>query len=295
MSDLVVDGQKFSWKYLDWPVFAAILALHVGCVAAFVLPFRWEMLGLALVLWWICGGLGICLCYHRLLTHKSFKTPDVVKYFLTILGNLNWQGSPIHWVGIHRLHHHHSDEEHDPHSPRHGFTWAHILWCMVKDPNGNHARAAARDLQRDKVMAFLDRYYFVPQFILAGLLFVAGAWNWGGGWSWQYGLAWVVWGVCIRTVFVYHSTWFVNSASHTWGYRNFQTTDNSRNTWWVSILGFGEGWHNNHHALQRSAAHGMRWWEFDLTYLTIRLMALLGLAWDVVTPDKAAVGTGNSH
>jgi stearoyl-CoA desaturase (delta-9 desaturase) len=92
---------------------------------------------------------------------------------------------------------------------------------------------------------------------------------------------------------VYHSTWFVNSASHTWGYRNFKTTDNSRNTWWVSILGFGEGWHNNHHALQRSAAHGMKWWEFDLTYLTIRLMGVLGLAWDIVTPNDAA--TGHAH
>ena len=279
---------KFRWSIVHWPSFIPIAALHVGCLGVFFTPFSWWLVVMTFFLWWVCGGLGICLCYHRLLTHRSFKTPKAVEYFLTLLGNLNWQGSPIYWVGMHRLHHYHSDGEEDPHSPRHGFTWAHVLWCLTKDPDARDPRLAAKDLERDPVMAVLDRTCYLPQFVLAAALFAIGAWRWGAGWSIPHGLAWVVWGVCVRTVLVYHVTWFVNSASHTWGYKNFETTDDSRNTWWVALLGFGEGWHNNHHAQQRSAAHGMRWWELDVTYLTIRLMGLCGLATDIVKPDLNA-------
>ena len=230
-------------------------------------------------LWWLCGGLGICVCFHRLLTHRSFKTPKIVEYVLTILGTMNWQGSPIKWVGVHRLHHQHSDEEEDPHSPKHGFNWSHVLWCVIKAPKGSRRRDAAKDLQRDPVMRIIDRWHFVPLILLAFAVYFLGEFLFQAGWSW------VVWGVCVRTVFTYHATWFVNSAGHTWGYRNFDTGDDSKNIWWVSLLSFGEGWHNNHHASQRSARHGMRWWEFDMTYLTIRLMKLMGLARDIIEPN----------
>lgn len=252
----------------------AIGGLHVGCLLA-PFTFTWGALGVAVLLWWATGALGICLCYHRLLTHRSFKTPKAVEYALTVLGTLNWQGGPMEWVGTHRLHHAHSETDEDPHSPRHGFNWSHALWCLVKH-NDYDPCSAARDLARDPVMVLLDRYHYVPQALLAALLFALGGWPW------------VVWGVCVRVVFTYHATWFVNSAAHTWGYRNFETDDDSRNNWWVSVLAFGEGWHNNHHALQRSARHGMRWWEIDLTYLTIQAMSLVGLAWSVVTPDIRA-------
>ncbi len=239
--------------------------------------FSWSALAVMLVLTWATAGLGITMGFHRLLTHASFHTWKPVRYLLTMLGCLTLQGSPIQWVGTHRLHHAESDTDHDPHSPRHGFTWAHMLWCMVLNPNGNDARSAAKDLLRDPGMRWIDRLWIVPTLALGAALYLIGDWPW------------VVWGIGVRTVVVYHGTWFVNSAAHTWGYRNFQTTDNSRNTWWVAILSFGEGWHNNHHAQQRSAAHGMRWFEFDMTWWTIWIMEKLGLAWDVVRPVKPGV------
>jgi stearoyl-CoA desaturase (delta-9 desaturase) len=267
-----------TFRKLDPTNTIAIVAMHVFSVGAFFLPFHWYEIGLTALLWWVCGGLGICLCYHRLLTHRSFKTPRVVEYFLTLLGTTCWQGGPIKWVGTHRIHHKHSDGEEDPHSPHHGFNWAHIFWCMMKEPPDYFPRDAAKDLQRDKVMVLIDKYHYVPQFAVAAFLMVIG-WAIGGP---LLGLAWVVWGVCIRTIFTFHATWFVNSAAHTWGYQTHETGDDSRNNWWVALLSFGEGWHNNHHHSQRTAAHGQRWWEIDLTYWTIKAMSWVGLAREIV-------------
>jgi fatty-acid desaturase len=268
-------------RRLDWPVILAIGGLHLGCLAA---PFTFSWTGLALVpiLLWVGTGLGVTLCYHRLLTHRSYRTPKAVEYALTVLATLDWQGGPIRWVGTHRLHHRDSDRPGDPHSPRHGFTWAHMLWCMYHDSAEFNPYDAARDLQRDPGMVWLDRWFFLPQLVLAAGLY-AGGWALGGH---MLAVSWVVWGICVRTVVAYHTAWLTNSAAHTWGYRNFQTTDNSRNTWWRAPFSFGEGWHNNHHAQQRSAAHGMRWFEIDPTYWTICLMGRLGLATRIVRPER---------
>ena len=269
---------KLSFDKIDWINLGGIASLHLLALGAFFVPFTWAAFNTSMVLWWLTGGLGICLCYHRLLTHRSFQTSKPMEYFLVIMGVLNWQGPPIRWVGGHRLHHKHSDTDDDPHTPHHGFGWSHVLWCFTRDECGRNARDAAKDLQRDPGLMFIDKWHSIPQFILAGILFTVGHF-------WQdAGLTWVIWGVGVRTVFVYHVTWFVNSAAHTWGYRTFQTDDGSRNTWWVALVSFGEGWHNNHHAQQRSAAHGMRWWEVDLTWWTILAMEKLGLATEVVRP-----------
>jgi len=266
-------------KDLDWPVVIFIALTHVGCAFAFMPQFfTWSGLLVAAVLTWMTAGLGITLCYHRLLTHRSFKTPKWFEYFLTLLGCLTWQGGPIQWVGVHRIHHHHSDEEEDPHTPRHGFSWAHMFWCMHKHPEGQNAQDAARDLARDPVFRVMEKFFWLPQFILAGVLFGVGHALVDNG------LSWVFWGLFVRTVVVYHGTWFVNSASHTWGYRNYATTDNSTNLWWVAMLSFGEGWHNNHHAYQRSAAHGLRWFEIDPTYWMIRALSCVGLASEIILP-----------
>ncbi|MEX0775692.1 MAG: fatty acid desaturase [Phycisphaeraceae bacterium] len=279
--------RSFNWRNLDWTVVIAIAAIHVGALAA-PFYFTWSGLAVAIFFMWLTGGIGITLCYHRLLTHRSFKTPKWFEYILTTIGTLAWQGGPVQWVGNHRLHHAHSDEELDPHSPQHGFTWAHMWWCMHKQPEGRSGADAARDLSRDPVTRLLNDYFFVPQFLLVILTYFAGEWAARMGLA-ASGISWVVWGVCVRTVVVYHGTWFVNSAAHTWGYRNFKTKDLSTNLWWVALLSFGEGWHNNHHAYQRSAAHGLRWFEFDLTYWTIRLLGLVGLAKDIVYPTDADV------
>lgn len=254
---------------------ASTLICHIGALAA-PWTFSWSGAAFVPLLWWMTGGLGICLGYHRQLTHVSFKTYRGIRYALIVLGCMANQGAPITWAGTHRLHHRHADDHDDPHSPVvENFFWAHVFWAFFYEHAGS--RRAAKDLERDTFIRILDRYSYVPTIILAIVLFLIGGWSW------------VVWGVFVRTVAVLHGTFLVNSAAHTWGYRNFETDDGSRNNWWVSLITFGEGWHNNHHAYQRSAAHGLKWWEFDSTYLTICAMEKLGLAWDVKRPPAAVL------
>jgi stearoyl-CoA desaturase (delta-9 desaturase) len=268
------------WQNLNWNVVVGISAIHLGAtLAVFPQFFSWSGLAVAGLLFWLSGLIGTTLGFHRLLSHRSFKTPKWFEYFLTCCGCLGWQGGPIQWVGMHRLHHAHSDDELDPHSPQHGFTWSHVLWCMHNDGNQN-PEDAAKDLSRDLGQRLINRWFFVPQLLLVPSLYLLGQWGFAAGWSW------VVWGVCVRTVAQYHVTWFVNSAAHTWGYRNYDTDDNSTNLWWLGILSGGEGWHNNHHAHQRSAAHGLRWFEIDLTYWTIRGLGLIGLAREIILPRQ---------
>ena len=272
------------WGNLSWPVIIGIGSMHLLALGAFV-PAMFSISGLliGLVLAWVTAGLGITLCYHRLLTHRSFKTPRWFEYCLTVCGCLAWQGGPVTWVGVHRLHHKHADSDHDPHSPQHGFTWAHILWTLHNKLEGVHGPDAAKDLLRDKGHRILNKYFYVPQFILTAALFGIG-FAFGG---WQLGLSWIVWAVAVRTVFVFHGTWFVNSAAHTWGYQNYEETgEKSTNLWWVALWSFGEGWHNNHHAHPRSAAHGLRWFELDPTYWTIKALSCVGLARSIVLPRE---------
>jgi stearoyl-CoA desaturase (delta-9 desaturase) len=263
--------RRFGLDRIHWPVFVGIAALHVACVFA-PFTFTWSALAVAVVLYWAVCGLGISMGYHRLLTHRGFETSRFLRLALATLGTMNFQGGPIRWVGTHRIHHRDSDGDEDPHSPRHGFLWAHILWCVAHDPFGRDMTRAAGDLKKEPGMVWLEKWFWVPQLVLAGILYLLGGWPW------------VVWGVAVRTVFAYHVTWLVNSASHVWGYRNFETQDDSRNNWWVALLSFGEGWHNNHHAHQRSARHGMRWYELDPTWLTLKV-----LEWTHVVRDVYAV------
>jgi stearoyl-CoA desaturase (delta-9 desaturase) len=263
--------------------------VHLGALAA-PFCFSWSGLVVCLALAFLTGMIGITLCFHRLLTHRSFKTPKWFEYVLTVLGCAAWQGNPVQWVGTHRIHHKHSDHECDPHTPNHGFAWAHVFWCMTKTQGSAtrwSAAEAARDLGRDPGIRLISRFYLLPQFIVAGLCLLGG---WGfsamgfdtSAWSW------FIWGVCVRTALVYHVTWFVNSAAHTWGYRNYDTDDRSTNLWWLALLSWGEGWHNNHHGDQRAAAHGRRWFEIDLTYWLIRGLSLVGLAREIV-PVKSTM------
>jgi len=278
------ERRGIQWDSLDPKVVIGIAAMHVGALLAFwPATFSWTGVAIFVFLAWITGSVGITLSWHRQLTHRSFKSPKWFEYLLCLCGCLAWQGGPAQWVGIHRLHHKHSDEEDDPHTPHHGFTWSHVLWCLHYEIDGKRGVDAAKDLMRDPVINLMQRYFWVPQFLMIPVLYFGGEWAASAGWS-ASGLSWLVWGIFVRTTFVYHITWFVNSATHTWGYRNFETTDSSTNLWWVALLAFGEGWHNNHHAHQRSAAHGLRWYEVDLTYNMIRVLKLFGLAYDIVLP-----------
>jgi stearoyl-CoA desaturase (delta-9 desaturase) len=262
------DPGRFSRGKINGPIFAGTLFIHLGAIPAFFC-FSWANLVLALVLYWVTAGLGICLCYHRLLTHRGFETPKWFEYVLAICGALTLEGGPIHWVSTHRYHHTHSDTDYDPHTPRHGFWWSHMLWFLYRIPmfeDRNFYKRYAPDLWKDRFYRVLARVSWLPQVVLGGILL---AW---GGWPA------VFWGIFLRTVLALHGTWLVNSATHRWGYKNFVTKDDSKNLWWVALVSFGEGWHNNHHTFQRSSRHGLRWWEFDVTYVTIQLLSLLGLA-----------------
>ena len=265
-------------KQGDWVVLAWIAFMHIGALAAFW-TFSWKALGLAVFLWWATGCVGITLGYHRFFTHRSFMTPKPVQYLMAVCGCLAGEAGPISWVAAHRYHHTYSDTDKDPHSPLKGFMWAHFTWLFGREDflaTFDSYKRYTPDMANDKFLVFLDTWHILPSLILAGVLY------WLGGWSF------VVWGVFVRSVFVYHATWFVNSASHVWGYRSYKTTDDSRNNWWVAVLAFGEGWHNNHHAFQRSARHGFRWWEIDMTYRMIQLLWVFGLATQIHLPVKTS-------
>lgn len=266
---------------MDWVILFWLIVVHAGALAA---PwfFTWQGLASIFLLHWMTGGIGICLGYHRYFTHRSFATRAPVRWFLAAMGSLAGEGSVIHWVANHRKHHALSDEPGDPHSPLDGTLWSHMLWFLpsfgTREEYAAHNQRWAPDLASDPVLVLMDKT-FVLWHVLCGLVLF------GIGYAWEgTHLAWslVVYGLFVRMVFVLHSTWFVNSASHIWGYRNYETTDESRNNWWVALITYGEGWHNNHHAFPRNARHGHRWWEVDVTFLTIRLMEKVGLAWDVV-------------
>ncbi|MCC6123788.1 MAG: fatty acid desaturase [Pirellulales bacterium] len=278
-------AKKLRWSNgLDWPAVIWMGLIHAGALAA-PFFFTWKALGLFLLLGWITGGLGICLGYHRLLTHGSFKTFPGMRRLLALLGTLAGEGPPITWTAVHRLHHRHSDADGDPHSPRDGGWWSHILWLFPRprDPDWRRMRDRyGKDLLKDSFMRLLDKTFLVWHFILGGLLLAAG-WSF---WDLYTGLSFLSWGLCLRMVWVMHVTWCVNSASHIWGYRNYETKDNSRNLWWVGLLAYGEGWHNNHHAFPGRARHGHRWWEIDATFAVICLMERLGLAWQVLRPKR---------
>ncbi len=265
---------------IDWGIAFWIGLLHVGALAA-PWTFTWQALVLTVFLGWMNGGLGICLGYHRLLTHSSFKTYKPVKWFFAWLGGLAGQGSAVHWVANHRKHHAHSDHVGDPHSPVDGPWWSHMFWFMPKMVGKEYRDYNLRwapDLAKDKVLIFLDRTFILWHVAMTAGIWGLGYWIGGTPMAWSF----VVWGVFVRLCYVLHSTWFVNSATHLWGYRNYNTTDESTNLWWVAALTYGEGWHNNHHAYPRMARHGHKWWEFDVTFTTIKLLEKLGLAWDVV-------------
>lgn len=258
-------------RSLDWFNVAFITAVHAVAVFG-IFTFSWKALAVGLLLWWITGGLGITLGFHRLLSHKSFEAPRWVEYFLTFCGTLAVQGGPIAWVAGHRVHHAYSDRELDPHDSTKGFWWAHIGWIFYRDPELGRFEGYknyAKDLVADPFILFLNSWYIPLQVALGGLLL------WLGGWSF------VVWGIFVRLVFGWHCTWLVNSATHMFGYQSYESHDNSRNCWWVALLSFGEGWHNNHHTFPRSARHGLQWWEFDSSFLVLRLLEFLGLARDL--------------
>lgn len=271
----------YYFLHLRWYVLLSLTSIHLAVLAGWSI-YSSEGL-LCFFLLYELTGFGVTAGYHRLLTHKSFHVCRPMFWILTLAGMASGQGAPIEWVAFHRKHHEFSDTPEDPHSPHHGgFFWAHVAWLWHPFTSGERTilyKRYAKDVLADPFLLFVSRPWVYLGWILLTWVLIAGLGFVLGGWP--LCLSFFVYGVFVRLVAVYHVTWFVNSATHLWGYRIHETGDQSRNLWWVALLANGEGWHNGHHGHQTAANHGQRWWELDLTYLLICLLAVCRLAWNV--------------
>lgn len=263
-------AQNLNWRNFTMVAFYHILAIPV------IFTFSWQNLAVLLIGNWIVGSLGVGLGWHRLLTHRSFKAPKWLEYVLSIIGTLSLQNSPNKWIATHRMHHKFVDTDLDPHSARSGFWWPQlgwVVWGKAQDHDQATLQKYIPDLLKDPVHRMISRLYVVPIVVSALLLYAFGGWQF------------VVWGVAARVVLGWHTTWFVNSLSHIYGKRPHETGDLSTNNWFVAILTFGEGWHNNHHAFPTSARHGLSWYQFDMNWITIRIFEKLGWAKNIRTAE----------
>ena len=257
-----------SRQNINWKNLSIVITFHLLTIPALFM-FSWENVAAMLIGNWIVGSLGVGLGYHRLLTHRSFKAPKWLEYTLTTLGAMAIQDDAPKWVATHRIHHQYTETDKDPHSTRPGFFWAHMEW-ILKGTAQDHDQATLNkyvpDLMKDKFHVLLAKYYYIPLIVSGFILYAIGGWSM------------VLWGVFARVVVGWHSTWLVNSDTHFWGTRRFETDDDSTNNWFVALLTFGEGWHNNHHAYPTSARHGLKWYQFDMNWLTIRIFEKIGWA-----------------
>jgi fatty-acid desaturase len=269
---------------INWITAVWMVAFHLCAVAALFM-FSWAGLIAAVAMWWVAGSPGVGMGFHRLLTHRGYRVPKWVEYALTVCGTLAFEGGPVNWVVTHRIHHAHTDAPGDPHTPRDGGWWAHMGW-ILRGTAQNHETAVlwryAPDMMKDRFHRLLNRFYYVPVVICGLLLFVLCGWSV------------LMWAVFLRIVFNLHVTWLVNSVTHMWGRRRFATEDDSTNSWWVALLTFGEGWHNNHHAHPVSARHGLAWYEVDVNWWGIRTLELFGLARAIKRVSLKAVD-GSRH
>jgi len=273
-------GREYQQGRINWVTTIAMGLFHVGAIAALFF-FSWTNLAAFAIMYFFAINVGIGVAYHRLLTHRGYRTPKWVEYFVTMCGCLALEGGPIFWVATHRVHHQNSDHEGDPHTPHDGTWWAHAGWIL--SGRAMHSETAllgryAPDLTRDPVHVWLSKYHYVPLVISGVLQIIIGAVLAGPGHYVIGALGMLLWGTFLRVTIGLHATWLVNSATHLWGKRRFETKDDSRNNWWVALLTGGEGWHNNHHAHPVSARHGLAWYEFDINYYCIWLLSKLGLA-----------------
>jgi fatty-acid desaturase len=271
---MAVQALPFGRKYksgVNWITSIAMASFHVGAVAALFYIDAGAILT-ALILWVMAGMLGIGMGYHRLLTHRGYRTYRWVEYFLTWCATLALEGGPMFWVATHRVHHQKSDKDGDPHTPREGGWWAHMGWIVMGQGLHADSTALARyvpDLARDPFHVWMSTWHWTTNIVVGLALLAFG------------GIPYVLWGIFFRTTWGLHSTWLVNSATHLWGSRRFETRDDSKNSFWVAILTFGEGWHNNHHAHPTSARHGLAWYEVDFNWMGISVLRAIGLVWDV--------------
>lgn len=242
--------------------------LHLAVIGVFFVEPTWTALGLC-ALWYSVRVFALTAGFHRYFSHRAYKTSRVFQFVLGFLGCMSVQRGPLWWASKHRHHHKYSDQELDPHSPvQHGVWWSHIGWVVMNSIH-DEKEGNIRDFECYPELRWLDRLHWVPAVVLAYACYAIDGWS---------GL---VWGFFVSTILVYHSTFMVNSVCHVIGRRRYATTDDSRNNWFVALLTFGEGWHNNHHHYMSSANQGFKWWEVDVSYYVLRLLSIPRIVWDL--------------
>ncbi|MEK9826259.1 MAG: acyl-CoA desaturase [Methylotenera sp.] len=276
-----VASAKNKWGNIDWLRVIPFVLLHIGCLAVFWVGFSWFALSFALILY-LVRMFAITGFYHRYFSHRAFRTSRPVQFILAVLGATAVQRGPLWWAAHHRHHHVYSDNQEDAHSPvQHGFWWSHFGWFLSTEHFATHTNRV-KELSAFIELRLLDRFDIIVPILLGAGIYIFGNWlalahpELGTN-----GLQLFVWGFVVSTVVLYHATFTVNSLAHVWGKRRYATTDESRNNFWIALATLGEGWHNNHHHYPGSARQGFYWWEIDLTYYGLKLLAMLGLIWDL--------------
>ena len=278
-----VEIEYANWQQIDWPRVIPFVLIHLACFAVFWVGFSWFALCFAIALYAV-RMFAVTGFYHRYFSHKAFHTSRFFQFILAVFGASAVQRGPLWWASHHRHHHVSSDEIEDAHSPvQHGFLWSHLGWFLS---NKNFATQTERvkELAKFVELRLLDRFDVIVPILLALSIYLLGVWlddyypNLNTN-----GMQLLVWGFAISTVFLYHATFTVNSLAHIWGKRRYATTDHSRNNLLIALITLGEGWHNNHHHYPGSARQGFYWWEVDLTYYGLKILAAFGLIWDLRT------------
>lgn len=268
-------------RRIDWPRVLPFVLLHAGCLGVFWAGTSPLAVGVALALFAL-RMFSVTAFYHRYFSHRAFRTSRAAQFVFAVLGASAVQRGPLWWASHHRHHHLHSDSASDSHSAReHGFLWSHLGWFLASENFPTRVNLVP-DLARYPELRWLDRFDVAVPALLAAALFGLGAWlETSAPDLGTSGEQLLVWGFCISTVVLSHSTFTINSLAHRLGARRYATRDDSRNNPWLALLTFGEGWHNNHHHFPGSARQGFYWWEVDLSYYGLRLLAALGLIWDL--------------
>ena len=250
-----------------------MVAVHVACIAAFFLSFRWSYLIVCLAIYYV-RMFFITAGYHRYFSHRSFQTSRVFSFVMALIGTTATQKGVLWWAAHHRHHHRYSDTEEDLHSPSaSGFLWSHIGWILSDRSNATRAELVP-DLVKYPELRWLNKYHLVPPIALGIIMFLASGWGM------------LVWGYCISTVILWHSSFSINSLMHLFGKRRYPTNDTSRNSAILALVTMGEGWHNNHHYYMASTRQGFFWWEIDITYYILKVLSWLRIVWDLREPPQ---------
>jgi stearoyl-CoA desaturase (delta-9 desaturase) len=270
---LMSTPEASSSERINWMTSAPFLLFHLALLMPIFTGVSWQMVLLCVASYYL-RMFGVTAGYHRYFSHRAYKTGRVMQFLLAFLAQTSAQKGALWWAANHRRHHKYSDTELDIHSPiRRGFWWSHMVWIMVpKYEATDYDRV--KDLAKFPELVWLNRWKHVPPAIYGALMFLAFGWE---------GL---LWGFLISTVVLYHGTFTINSLAHVIGRRRYETSDTSKNSFWLAVITMGEGWHNNHHYYQSTANQGWFWWEIDLSFYLLKAMSWVGLVRELRLPPQ---------